>query len=788
MDLLTVLLAGLVALPPAAAGVYRGREKELKVAIPRMEAAVTMDGELKEPEWAKAALLTGFSQYVPQDMIPAADSTHVLVWYSPTAMHVGIRAFQPRATVRATLADRDKISQDDHIQLFLGTYNDGRQATVLMMNPLGIQADGTLSERGTLSGGGFSSQLQTRETPDLSPDFVYQSKGHVTDWGYEIEVSIPFKSLRYQAANVQDWGFNVVRKVQYRGYEDSWAPAQRAAASFLAQSGSLTGLTDLRRGLVVDITPEATQRTVGSTGACSGKECWKYDGQDPKFGANVRWGITNNLTMNGTVNPDFSQVEADASQITFDPRAAINFPERRPFFLDGIEQFATPNSLIYTRRVVQPLAAAKVAGKTNGFDIAYLTAIDATSSSTSGTDRPFFNIVRLQRDLGGQSRLGLVATDREDGKNWNRVVGLDGRIVWQKIHAFSFQYAQSATDRLGVRTQAPLWETRYTINGRAFGLRTLFNGIADDFRTQSGFISRTGQIHANANPRYTWIRPRGSLIEQVSGDVNLDQIWAYRNFERHGDARDKKLHFNVNSQWRGGWTGGASLLLETFGYDPAFYSKYRIEVPRSSGRPSDTLAFTGTPRLPNRDWVVNFGTPQLKYFSFNVVGIIGQDENFYEWAPADIRYVNLTANVRASEKLRATFTFTLQDYLRQSDGTRVGRQRNPRLKVEYQMTRSMFVRVIGDYFADETDVLRDEGRTNNPLLVFNAGSKKWVRTVAGQSNSFRPDFLFSYRPVPGTVFYAGYGAQMTDDDAFSFTRARRLSDAFFLKASYLWRL
>jgi len=364
-----------------------------------------------------------------------------------------------------------------------------------------------------------------------------------------------------------------------------------------------------------------------------------------------------------------------------------------------------------------------------------------------------FNIVRLQRDLGAQSRLGMAYTDRVDGANWNRVLDVDGRIVWGKVYALQFQAAGSATRRNGVRTNAPLWEARLNRNGRAFGWASQFTGIAEDFRTESGFISRAGQVHANFKPRYTLFGAPGALVEQLSTDVNLDEIWAYRNFFHSGDARDKKLHFIFTAQATGGWVARASLLLESFGFDPAFYSGlYRIEAPRPGGLPSDTLPFTGTPRLPNRDWVFSLTSPQLKALTFSATYILGQDENFYEWSSAHIEYWSLSADIRPSDKLRIGATYVLNDYRRVTDGTRVGRQRDPRIKVEYQLNRNIFVRAIGEYLSDDTDVLRDDSRTNFPLLVYSSAQKKWVRTVATTNNSVHGEFLFSYRPTPGTVF------------------------------------
>ena len=178
--------------------------------------------------WKQAALLTGFSQFAPQDGIAADDSTQILVWYSATSIHFGIRAFERHGPPIATLADRDRIDADDQVQLLLSTFNDGRQALVFGVNPLGVQMDGTILETNQQQSGSFMSQGSARQRADLSQDFVFQSKGRVTEYGYEVEVRIPFKSLRYQATETQTWGFNAVRIVQHSGYEDSWTPARRA--------------------------------------------------------------------------------------------------------------------------------------------------------------------------------------------------------------------------------------------------------------------------------------------------------------------------------------------------------------------------------------------------------------------------------------------------------------------------------------------------------------------------------------------------------------------------------
>lgn len=255
------LLATPILAAPTSPITYNGREHQIRVAPPRLSGDVTVDGMLDEPQWQQAARLTGFSQFAPSDGVPAADSTEVLVWHSPTAMYLGVRAYESHGAVHPNLADRDHIDSEDRIEFLVSTFNDGRQAFVFQVNPLGIQADGTLVESGAsnnTAGLGSSQASKGRALPDLSADFVWQSKGRVTPFGYELEVRIPFKSIRYQADSIQDWGFNVTRHVKHSGYDDSWAPASRAAASFLGQSGALVGLTDLRRGIVLDFNPEIT--------------------------------------------------------------------------------------------------------------------------------------------------------------------------------------------------------------------------------------------------------------------------------------------------------------------------------------------------------------------------------------------------------------------------------------------------------------------------------------------------------------------------------------------------
>ena len=598
LPLLLSLVAPVAEAPPA----YSGRDSQVRVTVPRLEEQVKVDGVLDEAAWERAARLVGFSQYAPVDDRPAENATEVLVWYSPSAIHFGIRAHAEAGTVRASLANRDRLDAEDTVEIFLDTFHDGRQATVFVVNPLGVQADGALVEGTRTQGGGFSGLSTGREVPDLSPDFVFDSKGRLTPEGYEIEVRIPFKSLRYQAAKTQDWGLNLIRRVQSSGHEDSWAPAKRAGTSFLGQAGTLAGISDLHPGLILDLNPVVTAKSDGARGASG----WAYDTGRPEVGGNVRWGVTSNLTLNGTVNPDFSQVEADASQFTYDPRTAVFFPEKRPFFLEGIEQFTTPNNLIYSRRVVAPIGAAKLTGKVAGTRVAALLAVDGEETSATGRDHPFFNLLRVQRDMGAHSRLGLVYTDRMDGETSNRVAEADAHFAFASLYALDVQGALSRTHEEDVRT-APLWQAVLVRNGRRFGFRHAITGLHPDFRADSGFISRGDIVHANLDHRVTFFGPPKGFWESLSSDVVLDWIWRYHDFAR-GPALEKKLHFNNNFKFRGGWLAGASALFESFAFDELFYRDYAIQAPTSTG--SQLLPFTGVPHIRNDDYVVTLNTPQ----------------------------------------------------------------------------------------------------------------------------------------------------------------------------------
>jgi Domain of unknown function (DUF5916) len=762
----------------AAAGpVYQGTERNVRVELPRLDAAVIVDGHLSEPAWQQAATLTGFSQYAPDDGRAAVDETEVLVWYSPTAIHFGIRAHASPGTVRATLADRDRIENDDWIQIFLSTFDDGRQASVFGVNPLGVQLDGAVIENTGAQGSGFGGLAGGRTLPDLSPDFVFDSKGRLTDYGYEVEVRIPFKSLRYQSAPVQNWGLHVIRRIQSSGHEDSWVPARRSAASFLGQSGTLLGLTDLRRGLVMDLNPVVTSHVDGSESG----DRWSYDAHRPEPGGNLRWGLTPNLTLNATLNPDFSQVEADATQFQIDPRQALFFPEKRPFFLDGIEFFSTPNNLVYSRRIVEPLAAAKVTGKVGSTTIAALSAVDGEAQSSDTTSHPLFNIVRVQHDLGAASRGAVLYTSRVDGSSSNQVASADAHLVRRKIYAVDFQAATSRTVSNGRTLTGPLWQASVSRSGRRFGLQYVVKGISPDFRTDSGFIGRGNVAIANITNQISLYGRPGAVIEKWTGDVLVNGVWRYDDFTAGRAALERKFHVNSNFSLRGGWHAGFSTLIERFDYDSSLYPNYRLL------QNGELLPFVGTPHLPNLDYVLTIDAPPVHGLSANVFYIWGRDENFLEWASANIVYAEFAVQWRPTQRLRIDGNYNLQSFARRTDGSYTAIRRVPRLKLEYQATRAVFFRYVGEFASSYQDDLRDDSRTDLPIVLVSPNGS-YSLAARFSERSVRNDWLFSYQPTPGTVIFAGYGNTLADGFSRDPRELRRTRDGFFLKVSYLFRL
>lgn len=775
--MISSFLMGLVLLQDTTLS-YSGAARQLNVKAPRLEATVVIDGVLDEPVWTRAARLIDFSQYQPVDGRRAEEPTEVLVWYAPDAIHFGIRAREVHGNVvRATSANRDNIGSEDHVQILLDTYNDRRIAFLFGVNALGVQQDGTRSDNfgggaggRSGSGGGVGGINPLEGNVDLNPDYVFESKGRLVEGGYEVEIRIPFKSLRYQEGATQTWGINVLRRVQHSGFQDVWTPTVRANSSFLGQAGLLEGMHGMRRGLVLEVTPTVTGRADGSRTPTGG---WSYDGS-ADVGADVRWGISQNLTLNGTVNPDFSQVEADVGQVTLNERFALFFPEKRPFFLDGLELFDTPNQLVYTRQIRDPVGGVKLAGKVGRLNVATLAAVDARDPAAGG-DNPVFGIARLRTDLGRNSTLGGVVTTRETGADHSRLVGADLRIYHSKLYYVELQAVQSWKEREGIGGSGPLLTAQWDRTGRGWGFNYTLKAVGPDFEAATGFVNRTGVIEANGFNRLSWYGAPGALLQTYGAFFGVSRIWDY---SQPGDGTiEGGESIFPSATLRGGWQIGGSLTRSFFAYNPADYAGFGVLT--SAG---DTAAFV-VPTSKESGQVsgsVRVTTPTFKYFTLSASASVGRVPIFREAAPGRSRRFDATVDLRPSPSIRAALQFTRLLIERRRDGSRFSEETIPRLKVEYQANRSVFFRFVGQYAARERAGLVD--RSGQTVLV------DGVINQPTRTNEFRMDWLFSYRPAPGTLVYLGYGSTQTEPERFGFRDLSRADDGFFAKLSYLFRM
>lgn len=757
-----IIAAALLALQqgPGPAPVHPG-EGSPTVDVPRIEAQIEVDGRLDEPAWEQAARLTGFWQYEPVDGRPAAEATEVLVWYSPTAIHFGIIAHDDDpGSVRATVADRDAIEGDDYITVYLDTFSDRRRAFFFAANPLGAQQDGVRTEGAASSGRLFGGNI------DKSPDYEFDSEGRLTDSGYVIEMRIPFTSLRYPGADEQRWGIQVQRKVQRTGYTDTWTNARRGSSSFLGQSGTLVGLRDLERGVVWEAQPFVTAAVDGVRNDGGG---FDRGDPDPEVGANFRVGFTG-VSLDATINPDFSQVEADVGQVTVNERFALFYPEKRPFFLEGIELFSTPNQLVYTRRIANPEVGGKVTGKLGGIGIAHLTAVD---DPVEGGDEALFNVTRLRRDFGASSTAGVTLTDRSvlGGAAYNRVLSGDVRYVFGGLYYLEGQLGGSATrDEAGSRS-APIWKAALDRTGRAWGFNFQVNAIGDDFVSRAGYVPRAGIVNGHAFNRLTLFGAEGAAIENLTVFFGPERIWRYgeigldRAIEGMEQARGM---FSL----RGGWRAGASVRRRFWVLDPLDYAGYELGDAGVSFAPVDEIS--------GFSFEADASTPVYRHFDVSVGGGRGRIPIFVEGAPGYGTSLNARVALRPTESLRLALSNTAEWIYRQRDDSRFARTLIPRAQVEYQPTRAVFFRTIAEYRSEHRDALRDP-RTGLPLLI--AGSPADEERL----DALRLDLLASYEPTPGTIAYLGYGSTLNAPDPFAFSSLERGVDGFFLKLAYRFR-
>jgi hypothetical protein len=360
----------------------------------------------------------------------------------------------------------------------------------------------------------------------------------------------------------------------------------------------------------------------------------------------------------------------------------------------------------------------------------------------------------------------------------------DARLTFAKIYSLQLQAAGSSARTGSATTAGPLWLAHLIRGGRTFVLDYSVSGIDPEFQAASGFISRTGIANSSFDHRLTFY-PKTTIFETVGLDVSESNTWVYRQLTSGQAPEDRRYHFTALSTLRGGWKLYAGIYFESYGYDPTLYANYYLA--HISGRDTTYTHLAGAEAIPNTDYIFQINTPQFSKFNLSLLQLGGRDENFFEWAAADISVTEASLDYRPTNNLRAQLMYNAQFYWRHSDGSLAAKTLIPRLKIEYQLSRPIFFRLIGQYDASSQSDLRDDSRSNFPLYTLNPATGVYTHLGAFQSNQFQLSGLFSYQPVPGTVAFVGYGNSLDEPDAFHFA-LRRAADSFFVKFSYLFRL
>ncbi|HYJ45172.1 MAG TPA: DUF5916 domain-containing protein, partial [Pyrinomonadaceae bacterium] len=537
--------------------------------------------------------------------------------------------------VRATVAKRDNVlNAEDSIRVLLDTFNDQRKAYVLAFNPLGVQQDGVRTEGVNV---------------DFSVDIVMESKGSVTEDGYVVEVAIPFKSLRYEAGKGKLWGIQVFRIIQrFNGEQDSWMPISRDINGLLNQAGHLTGFEGISTERTLELIPSLT---VSETGKLLPHfdpvtdDPGRMVNQPLKFdlGLTAKYTLTSTSTINLALNPDFAQVEADATVVTTNQRFPIFFEEKRPFFLEGIDIFQMPLNIVHTRTIVNPEVAVKLVGKTGRNSYGLMLAADKGPGNFTGDERldPFnfplldkkayVGVLRLKRDVGKESSVGFAATTYNLVEKHNQTAGFDGRFKLDPQTTFTFHAVGTTSRRFFRDPELDKATACANLTGRDF----IFCNNRQIYRTGNGFgyyaeyrkAGRNLFLQGTAFGRTSDFRADLGFTRRTN--TNSDQF--YVEYDSTPKQKARLVSWNVESlnqfiyDWQGriqGWSAGVhsgfNFQRQAFfvvGFDNNYEKDYEEEF-GAKRTATHGGSFFGLPARStnNKVWVIGSGiTPSKKY-------------------------------------------------------------------------------------------------------------------------------------------------------------------------------
>ena len=551
------------------AGLFQTSLSQSQYEIPRTTSKPVINGEIDEQEWADALSISISVETEPGENVPAEVATEGFVMEDGETLYVAFVAEDPRPEqIRAFYRDRDLLWDDDWVAVILDTFNDERRAFEFYVNPLGVQADDIFDD--------------VNQRTDEAWDAIWDSAGQITNSGYLVEMAIPLKQLRFSPQDgPQTWGLNLLRYYpRDRETNLSVIPIDRNVSCYLCQMSKADGFADLEPGINVVAIPTLVAASSETRDPADGE--WLGGDADPQGSFDLRWGITQDTYLNATLNPDFSQVEADVAQLDINQTFSLFFPERRTFFLDGSDYFDTFRNLVYTRNIASPEYGAKITGKNGPHTFGLLAANDESTSfivprslssriATLADEKSDVAIARYRFDIFQNSTVGALVTNREGNGYRNRVSSIDttlrpteqDTIYLQAMHSES-EYPQQIQDDYGQAAELNdnSLAIEYQHNDRNWDWRIGHYDWGKDFRADLGFINRVDYVYQVATIGHTWWWSGDSFFNRIRLAADYD-----RTEDQSGLLLEEETEFflNMNGPLQSslfGLFGGSKTLLE----------------------------------------------------------------------------------------------------------------------------------------------------------------------------------------------------------------------------------
>ncbi len=706
----------------------------LLAAVPDIEPHKTdsppvIDGVLDDDIWSSAPSVTGFRTFVPDYDKPMGYNTTVKMAYDAENLYFAFHCQDEPDLIKTSFAQRDKIRDDDWICINLDSYNDKQSLYALYVNPSGIQMDTRYSNG----------------QEDSGADFIWYSQSTIDDDGYNVEIRIPFKSIRYSVRDGKvQMGVIFERKISRLSIQGTYPPLDPdMGTAFLIQS-MLLEYEGIKPNTLLEILPaftygEGTQRIEGEN---------EKTGGNAEFGLTGKWGVSSDLVLDATINPDFSQVEADARQIDNNVRFALFYPERRPFFLEGNENFFVAGTglgeslqqVVNTRSIVNPDVALKFSGKLGDKNrIASIFALD-DPLTPDGEDLPNSQVYvgRYIRVLKGDSFLGGIYTQRDSEDRSNSVGGVDGTIRLTQASTISGHFINSfTTDRNTQQTDHTHTEKiNYLLNNRRITVSAAFMNIEEGFNTDVGFVNRTGltEMAAFVNPK---IYPKSDLLIRIDNQIFLSQA-----HDHPSGLWEKNIGYTIRTNWIRRTTLSAGFNI-------------RDEIFRATKFSRNQFNFSLGSQL-NKRLQISSSFSKSKKIRY----IFDEALDPYSGRGVD---VNGSVTWQASDQFNFNMTLRYSNFFRESDDFK---------EFDRTIIRSRNIFQLNKYFLFRS------------ILEYDTSAKELFT-----------DFLASFQLIPGTVVHLGYGSLYDrmewDPNSREYAEANRFyrdRNNFFFKASYLWRL